>query len=201
MCRTNPTSRQWDAAVGISRQYDDNMIGNSAKKPSPAFAWGKELELKIPIPPVPRACDNPAAGAGCCRWSEAPRACLVSSSPPGLARGGEGETLPPAPHDSPQAQPPRAAPRGVPSPAALPGQLIPLQPLKFGGSGGYAGSPVAASEPPGSPSSHRSLRHRHPRPGHPGLDTREEGERRSIPTSASSPLARKDPDVLNLWDI
>lgn len=91
------------------------MTGNSAKKPSPAFAWGKKVELSIPTPPVLRARDGPAAGAGCCQRSEAPRTCLVSGSPLGLGREGKGrENSVTSPRDSPQAQLPRAAPRGVP---------------------------------------------------------------------------------------
>lgn len=53
---TIPTSWQQDAAIGNSRQYNNDMTGNSAKKPS-----SPSLELKIPTLLVPR---DPTNGVG-----------------------------------------------------------------------------------------------------------------------------------------
>lgn len=107
-CGTNLTSWHWDATVGIS-SWDDNVIGNITKKPYPAFAWGREVEPSIHTPPVLRACDNPAAGASCCRWSEAPRTLPRPSSPP-EGRGGGNSTRGVPPQQPCQASSARPSP-------------------------------------------------------------------------------------------
>lgn len=121
VCQTNLTSQHWDAAVGVSRQYND-VVGNSAKEAFPAFAWGKEVEPSIPTSLVPSVCDNPTAGAGCCQRSEAPSACRVFSSPLGLGRERVGETAAPLPQQQPLE-------RFHPSSTARP--AYPPQSLKF----------------------------------------------------------------------
>lgn len=174
------------------------MIANSAKKLSPAFACRKEVEPAIPSPRVPRACDNPAAGAGCCQWSEAPCACLVSGSPPGQGRGGERETLLLPPCDSPQAQSPSAAPRAVPPKRHCLASLCHPNPLNS----------EAAEIMPDCQCLHQS----HPDllppiaaciTGTPGWATLPStcGKRESTGASPPPPPAWKDPDVLNCGEI